>query len=64
LDLSPEDKQLIRSYRPLSVENYDTEHESFFQHIDDMIPQCKFCCNDDTKHPLEFRPKKSRVNLD
>lgn len=64
LDLSPEDKVLLRSYRPLSVENYAAEHELFFDHIDDMIPQCKFCCNDDTKHALEFRPKKTRVNLE
>ena len=64
LDLSPEDKQLIRAYQPLSIDEYDHKNQEFFDHIDDMIPQCKFCSNDDTKHPLEFQPKKSRVDLD
>lgn len=43
LDLSPEDKILLRAYEPLGVDNFETKHQEFFSTIDDMIPQCKFC---------------------
>lgn len=58
LDLSPEDKALIRSYRPLTIDEYDDRADDFFQHIDDMIPQCKFCPTDDRYHRLHFVQKE------
>ena len=57
LDLSDQDKQLIRSYRPLSVDHTADQLLEFFEHIDDMIPQCKFCPEDDSLHVLKFFPK-------
>jgi len=44
LELSVEDKQLLRSYQPLTIEmaREGLAHE-WFSYIDDEIPQCKFC---------------------
>lgn len=57
LDLCEADKQLIRSYRPLGLDDSDAKHLEFFEHIDDMIPQCKFCPEDDSLHVLKFLPR-------
>jgi len=43
LDLSPEDKQLIRQYEPLGVDEFETRAVDFFANIDNPIEQCKFC---------------------
>lgn len=43
LDISKEDRQLLNSYQPLSVENFAEYHKKFFAELDDPIPQCKFC---------------------
>jgi len=44
LDLSVEDKELLRSYQPLTIEMARQGlTEEWFSHIDDEIPQCKFC---------------------
>lgn len=42
-ELSPEDREILYSYQPLSIENYDARAQQFFATIDDPIPQCKFC---------------------
>lgn len=43
LDLSNEDRELINSYVPLSVEEFETNGQHFLKSIDDVLPQCKFC---------------------
>lgn len=43
LDISNEDRKLINSYEPLSPWDWDTRGEEFLQHINDPLPQCKFC---------------------
>jgi len=43
LNISDEDRQLINSYQPLSVDEFPERGEEFLKHIDDVIPQCKFC---------------------
>ena len=60
LDLSVEDKKLIRAYLPLGIDEYDSRSDEFFDHIDDMIPQCKFCSADDTYHELKFVSRKRK----
>lgn len=57
LDLNSDDKQLIRSYQPLSATDSLAQSMEFFEHIDDMIPQCKFCPTDNSTHRLTFFPK-------
>lgn len=43
LDISDQDRELLNSYQPLTIQNFQTYHQEFFQHLDDPIPQCKFC---------------------
>jgi hypothetical protein len=43
LDLSDEDRALLSSYRPLSVDEYETRGADFLANIDNPLPQCKFC---------------------
>jgi hypothetical protein len=42
-DLSDEDRSILKSYHPLSVDEFDTRGREFFDSIDSVIPQCKFC---------------------
>jgi organic radical activating enzyme len=43
LDISEEDRGLLNNYQALTMENFDTFHKEFFEHLDRPIPQCKFC---------------------
>jgi hypothetical protein len=43
LKLSEEDRNLLNSYQPLTIDNFDSYHEEFFSNLDNPIPQCKFC---------------------
>lgn len=42
-DISEADRELINSYKPLCVQEFDQKGRDFLKHIDDVIPQCKFC---------------------
>jgi len=42
-EISEADRELIHSYRGLSVDEFDERGEEFFRTIDDPIAQCKFC---------------------
>lgn len=42
-NISDEDRQLMHSYRPLTVNEFDQRGKKFLDEIDDVIPQCKFC---------------------
>lgn len=63
LDLMPEDKKLVHSYQPYTSDNIDQFKDNFFEHIDSVIPQCKFCPENFEYHELKFMPKKS-INID
>jgi hypothetical protein len=43
LDISDEDRVLINSYHPLSIDEFETRGRQFLNTIDEPIPQCKFC---------------------
>ena len=43
LALSDNDRDLVNSYRPLTLENFAEYHKEFFAELDNPIPQCKFC---------------------
>jgi len=43
LDISEEDRKLVNSYLPLTVDEFDDRGEDFLRKINDVIPQCKFC---------------------
>lgn len=46
LNLSPEDRALLNGYVPLSMDNIDSYGAEFFENLDKMIPQCKFCAHE------------------
>ena len=43
LDISDQDRELINSYQPLTVDQFDQRGQQFMADIDNPIPQCKFC---------------------
>jgi organic radical activating enzyme len=44
LDITDADRELIASYQPLTIERArNGETKQFFEEIDSVIPQCKFC---------------------
>ena len=43
LTISDEDRELLNSYRPLTIDEFDQHGQQFIDNIDDVIPQCKFC---------------------
>ena len=48
LELSSEDRELMNSYRPLSVTDSEETKVNFINNLKNSIPQCKFC-------PEEYR---------
>lgn len=42
-DLSDEERALLNSYKPLTVDNFEEYHSEFFANLDNPIPQCRFC---------------------
>ena len=42
-DLSLEDIELLNSYKPLCVEEFEEHGQQFLIDIDNALPQCKFC---------------------
>jgi len=43
LDISDEDRALLNSYQPLTLNNFDDYHEEFLDSLNNPVPQCKFC---------------------
>jgi hypothetical protein len=43
LDISEEDRKIIHSYQPLTVENFDQYRNEWEESLKNPIPQCKFC---------------------
>jgi organic radical activating enzyme len=41
--LSPEDQDLMMSYRPLAVDDADEYQQEFLNNLPNAIPQCRFC---------------------
>ena len=52
LDISPEDRELLNSYKPLEVNEFDSRGQQFIDTIDDVIPQCKFCPSHRTQNVI------------
>lgn len=43
IHMSEQDRMLLNSYQPLSVDNFETYNQEFFSQLDRPIAQCKFC---------------------
>ena len=50
-DISPEDREILNSYRGLGMDELESRGPEFFETIDNIIPQCKFC-----PETIEYRP--------
>ena len=61
-DISAEDRELLRSYRGLGVDEFDTRGAEFLDNIDRVIPQCKFCPESYEYRPITFsRLKPNKI---
>jgi hypothetical protein len=58
LDITSEDRTLLNSYRPLTVDNYLESGTEFISQLDQPLPQCKFCPVDRTTQEI-FAVKKN-----
>jgi hypothetical protein len=55
LSISDEDRTLLNSYQPLTIERAQQGHaKDFFDCIDNVLPQCKFCPTDTAIQPITF----------
>jgi hypothetical protein len=62
LNLSEEDKQLINSYKPLTIDMVrDGAGQDWLDHIDDQIPQCKFCPEHYSGQIIDFEVLKQKI---
>ena len=57
-DISAADRELLHSYKALSVDEFDQRGREFLDHIDDVIPQCKFCPTEYHYKPITFSDTK------
>ena len=53
LDITDEDRKIMRSYRALSPWDDEKTTHKFFKRLDSVIPQCKFC---PTQRDMQNRP--------
>jgi hypothetical protein len=42
-DISESDRQIMNSYRPLTLDNFDLYKDDWVESLNHPIPQCKFC---------------------
>lgn len=50
-DMTQEERTIMHGYRPLTADELPARGRQFLDHIDDVIPQCRFC-------PEKFENKK------
>lgn len=51
-DLSEEDRKILYSYQPLTVDNFADYSEEFLEKLDNPIAQCKFCPTIKTRYQI------------
>lgn len=61
-DISEQDREILHSYRPLTVDNFSEYHEEFFANLDNPIAQCKFCSVNTDKEKIYPLRKGSKSN--
>jgi hypothetical protein len=57
-DISEEDRRLLNSYKPLSVEMCPESGKQFIETIDQVIDQCKFCSSNISNKQISAVSKK------
>jgi hypothetical protein len=62
LNLSNSDRELINSYKPLTLDMVKAgQGQDFLNHIDDQIPQCKFCPEHYSGQTIDFDTLKQKI---
>ena len=51
-DISDEDRKILHSYEPLSVDQFAQRGQQFIDNIDNVIDQCKFCPSKRTENQI------------
>jgi hypothetical protein len=59
--LSPEDQQLMLSYRPLEVADSFQTKKDFVKNLSNAIPQCRFC--PEVYHGKQIYSEEKRVTV-
>lgn len=57
-NLSDYNRDILHGYRPLSIDDVAQRGEEFFNSIDEVIPQCKFCPEQYHYRPIQFTSLK------
>lgn len=61
LDISEDRRELLTSYQPLTINEFDQRAQEFFSKLDEPIPQCSFCPEAMEWRPLLALPKSQRT---
>lgn len=61
IEISPEDYDMLKSYKPLTVEHCDNEFKKFIDNIENPIDQCKFCPENYTTKKISIVKKNSKI---
>lgn len=64
LDITPEERVVLNSYRGLGVEEWAERGPEFLATIDNEIPQCKFCLEKTEYSPITFDNTKKSWRLE
>lgn len=57
-DLSDADREVMRGYRGLGIDEFDVRGQDFLNTIDQVVPQCKFCPESYDYKPITFSTLK------
>jgi sulfatase maturation enzyme AslB (radical SAM superfamily) len=57
-DLSDSDRDIMRGYRGLGIDEFDMRGQDFLNTIDQIVPQCKFCPETYDYKPITFSKLK------
>lgn len=63
-DISDEDRLLMKGYKPLTIDEFDTRGAEFLGNIDNVIDQCKFCPESYDYKPITFTNLKKNWKKD
>jgi hypothetical protein len=57
-EISDEDRAVLHSYKPLTIDEFDVRGKEFIDNIDNQIDQCKFCPESYDYKPITFSDRK------
>ena len=64
LDITDEERSILNSYQALDVADWSVRGKEFLDHIDDPIPQCRFCPEKIDYSPITFDNTKKSWRLE